>query len=234
MKKMLVIIVILSIVFVGMIIYRNNLKSSSSVTVAEVEKIQNYVSKIYMWQEVTEEALPTFDNINDASNLWFWGVIQKNLDNYEPTLEEIQAKENDLFGADLEKQFSKEGTSNFIYNEETQKYDVTGINLDAKEDMFLLNKITNTKNGYEVEIVEYIEDYSLAQSNENDENVENTNNTVIVKNLKNEQISTIANKTEETEIQQIVKDNIDKFSKKKISLKKSENDNLYIVKVENI
>ena len=190
-----------------------------------------------MWKEVTNEALPTFDNINNASTLWLWGVVQKNSDNYELMYEEIQEKAKDLFGTDFNIEFPKEGTSNFVYNEENKKYNTTGIKLDAKEDKFLLNKITKNKNGYEVEIVEYLEEYIEQQDEQyvdNTDNTENTNNKVIIENLNGEQISTIENKTEETQVQQIVKDNLDKFSKKKITLKKDEKENLYVEKVETI
>ena len=30
-----------------------------------------------MWKEITKEALPTFENINNANELWVWEVIKK-------------------------------------------------------------------------------------------------------------------------------------------------------------
>ena len=52
--------------------------------------MEEYISKIYMWKEITKEALPTFENINNANELWLWEVIKKNLETYETTYEEIQ------------------------------------------------------------------------------------------------------------------------------------------------
>ena len=93
MKKMLVIIVILAMILVSMIIYKNiAINKNKSVNVQEVEQIEEYISKIYMWKEITKEALPTFENINNANELWVWEVIKKNLETYETTYEEIQQK----------------------------------------------------------------------------------------------------------------------------------------------
>ena len=81
MKKMLVIIVILAMILVSMIIYKNiAINKNKSVNVQEVEQIEEYISKIYMWKEITKEALPTFENINNANELWVWEVIKKNGD----------------------------------------------------------------------------------------------------------------------------------------------------------
>ena len=86
MKKMLVIIVILAMILVSMIIYKNiAINKNKSVNVQEVEQIEEYISKIYMWKEITKEALPTFENINNANELWLWEVIKKNLETYETT-----------------------------------------------------------------------------------------------------------------------------------------------------
>ena len=52
MKKMLVIIVILAMILVSMIIYKNiAINKNKSVNVQEVEQIEEYISKIYMWKE---------------------------------------------------------------------------------------------------------------------------------------------------------------------------------------
>ncbi len=65
MKKLLVIICVLLIIFVGMYIYKIN-SNQDNVTAQEVQNIQDYIKKIYMWKEVTGEALPEFDDINEA------------------------------------------------------------------------------------------------------------------------------------------------------------------------
>lgn len=68
MKKMLVIIVILAMILVSMIIYKNiAINKNKSVNVQEVEQIEEYISKIYMWKEITKEALPTFENIKSEA-----------------------------------------------------------------------------------------------------------------------------------------------------------------------
>ena len=158
MKKLLAIICILLVIFIGMYINKNK-STQNMVTATEVENVQEYISKIYMWKEVTEEALPKFDNINDAPDVGTWEVVKKNLDNYEATYEEIEQKAIQLFGKQFTKQFPEEGTEYIQYNDELGKYLTSGIGLDALDDCFLIKNIKKTKSGYEVEIVEYLEDY---------------------------------------------------------------------------
>ena len=97
MKKLLAIICVLLVIFIGMYIYKTN-ANQNNVTVSEVQKIEEYISKIYMWKEVTEEALPKFDDINDAPDLWTWEVVKKNLEEYELDYNQIQEKATEIFG----------------------------------------------------------------------------------------------------------------------------------------
>ena len=219
MRKMIVAIVILLIIFVGMIIYRNMaISSSNQVSVQEIEQIETYITKIYMWREVTSEALPTFENINEANDMWTWEAVKKNLEDYELSYDQIQEKAKELFGTDFTKEFPKEGTENFTYDEQTGKYYATGMGLDQEEDCFLLNQINPTDTGYEVEIVEYLEDYSQESQ-------------IIIKNLNDEEIGKVE-ENQESSSQDIVKNNLDKFTKKIVTLKK-EGDNIYVQKVSN-
>lgn len=222
MRKMLIIIGILSIIFFGMIAYRKlEVKNSTTVNAGEVTQIQSYIEKIYLWKEVTKEALPTFSDINQANDKWIWEVVKNNLDDYEISLEEADKKVKELFGKECNKQMPKEGNSSFIYNEESEKYEATGVELDNKQDTFLINNITKTKDGYQVEIIEYL----INHMNENNITVENTNE---------ESLGTVGNSTNDTKIQDIVKQNKSRFTKKKITLKKeSESENSLVVeKVE--
>lgn len=222
MRKMLIIIGILSIIFFGMIAYRKlEVKNSTTVNAGEVTQIQSYIEKIYLWKEVTKEALPTFSDINQANDKWIWEVVKNNLDDYEISLEEANKKVEELFGKECNKQMPKEGNSSFIYNEESGKYEATGVELDNKQDAFLINNITKTKDGYQVEIIEYL----INHMNENNITVENTNE---------ESLGTVGNSANDTKIQDIVKQNKSRFTKKKITLKKeSESENSLVVeKVE--
>lgn len=114
MKKLIIIIIILAVIFVGLAVYKNTAKNTvNNITVEEVDNIQKYISKIYMWKEITNEALPKFDDINNADELWIWEVVKKDLENYEVTYEEIQNKANEIFGENYRNQFPKEGTKRF-------------------------------------------------------------------------------------------------------------------------
>lgn len=218
MKKMLVIIVILAMILVSMIIYKNiAINKNKSVNVQEVEQIEEYISKIYMWKEITKEALPTFENINNANELWLWEVIKKNLETYETTYEEIQQKGKELFGEKFERQIPKEGNDSFYYDKESDKYLATEIVLDEEEDSFLLKDIEKEGEKYKVKIIEYIEDYS-------------EENKVIIRNLQEEEIGRVSTSDSETKIKEIVKNNKERFSQKNIEIKK-EKDNLVIEKV---
>lgn len=227
MKKLLAIICILLVIFIGMFIYKNNI-NQNNITVSEVQKIEDYISKIYMWQEITEEALPKFDNINNAPDLWIWEVVKKNLENYELSYDEIQEKATQIFGDDLKKQFPKEGSEYIKYDENLDKYITTGIGLDTQDDMFYIKKINKTKDGYEVEIVEYLEDYENSMGLEDENEVYD----IYIKNLDQETVTTIKSNEGETRAIEVVKENIDKFTTKTIELIKYSEGKLFVRSVK--
>ena len=231
MKKFIVIIVILLIVFIGMFVYRQNKitqNKNNEVTVDEINKIETYLQKIYMWKEITGEALPSFDNINNAPDVWIWEVVKKNLEEYELSYEQLEEKKKEIFGDELEKEFPKEGYEYMEYNVETNKYYAVGTGLDNQEDVFLLDKIEKKENGYTVQIIEFLEDYSEAY------NTEQTEYNIHIKNLNDEIIATVKSTEDETSIQQLVKENIDKFTKKEIELKTDSNGNIYVTNVKKV
>lgn len=227
MKKLLAIICILLVIFIGMFIYKNNI-NQNNITVSEVQKIEDYISQIYMWQEITEEALPKFDNINNAPDLWVWEVVKKNLENYELSYDEIQEKATQIFGNNFTKQFPKEGSEYIQYDENSEKYIATGIGLDTQDDMFYIKKINKTKDGYEVEIVEYLEDYENAMGLEDETEVYD----IYIKNLNQETVATIKSNEGETRAIEVVKENIDKFTTKTVKLVKGAEGKLFVESVE--
>lgn len=231
MKKLVVIILILLIIFIGMYVYRQNkihANRNSETTIDEVNKIETYLQKIYMWKEITGEALPTFDNINNAPEIWLWEVVKKNLEEYELSYEQIQEKAKELFGEELQKDFPKEGYQYMEYNEDTNTYYAIGSGLDNQEDVFLLQDIQKQENGYIVEIIEYLEDYSEGyETTETEYNIQ-------IKNIKDETIGTVKSTESETNIQQFVKENVDKLTKKEVHLKTDTNRNIYVTSVRNV
>lgn len=227
MKKLLAIICILLVIFIGMYINKNK-STQNMVTATEVENVQEYISKIYMWKEVTEEALPKFDNINDAPDVWTWEVVKKNLDNYEATYEEIEQKAIQLFGKQFTKQFPEEGTEYIQYNDELGKYLTSGIGLDALDDCFLIKNIKKTKSGYEVEIVEYLEDYENSFGVEDESEIYE----IYIKNLNQDTIASMKNNEAENKSVEIVKENLDKFTTKTVNLVKDSDGNIYVQSVK--
>ena len=227
MKKLVAIICILLVIFVGM--YVNRSKSNQNlITATEVEKVEEYISKIYMWKEITGDALPKFDNINDAPDIWTWEVVKKDLENYELTKDEIQNKATELFGNQFKKQFPQEGTEYMQYDEKLGKYISTGIELDTLDDCFYIKNIRKTKDGYEVEIAEYLEDYVNSLGVED----ENEIYEIYIKNLNEETIANVKNTEGETKIIDVVKENLDKFTTKTVNLKKNSNGNIYVESVK--
>ena len=86
MRKMLITIGILAIIFVGMIIYnRVRVDNVNTVSVEEIQNVEDSITKVYLWREITGEAIPTFDNINEANDTWVWEAVKNNLENYEVT-----------------------------------------------------------------------------------------------------------------------------------------------------
>ena len=228
MKKLVVIILILLIIFIGMYVYRQNkihVNRNSETTIDEINKIETYLQKIYMWKEITGEALPTFDNINNAPEVWLWEAVKKNLEEYELSYEQIQEKAKELFGEELQKDFPKEGYQYMEYNEDTDTYYAIGSGLDNQEDVFLLQDIQKQEDGY---IVEYLEDYSEGyETTETEYNIQ-------IKNIKDETIGTVKSTESETNIQQFVKENVDKLTKKEVHLKTDTNGNIYVTSVRNV
>lgn len=230
MKKLIAIICVLLVIFVGMVIYRRSNINSNNVTANEVGQIEEYITKIYTWKEVTGEALPAFDNINNAPDSWIWQVVVNNLEEYAVTREQIQSKATEIFGPNFTKEFPEEGTENLKYDESLNLYVAEEIQTDNKEDVFYINSIEKSQNEYKVEIAEYLEDYS----NETNGAEENNNGYDIkIENLNGEEIATVKDTDGETVIVNTIKENIDKLSKKIVTLQKGDNDNFYVTKVVN-
>lgn len=227
MKKLLTIISVLLVIFIGMYIYKRSIMQES-LTVSEVKDIEEYISKIYMWQEITEEALPKFDNINDAPDLWIWEVVKKNIENYELSYNEIQEKAVQIFGHNFKRQFPKEGSEYMQYDESLNKYIVTGIGLDSLDDSFFIKNIKKKKNGYEVEIVEYLEDYEKSMGIEDENQIYD----IYIKKLNYETIATIKSNEGEEKAIEVVKENIDDFNKKTVNLVKDSKGNIFVDSVK--
>lgn len=225
MRKLIIIMILLGIILGGMIVYQKNTIKNNQITVQEIEKIENYINQIYMWKEVTKEALPCFEDINQADETWIWEVVKKNLEEDEPSYQVIQKKAKELFGRDFTKEFPKEGTKSLSYNQEKNAYIAETVELDQQSDLFLLNKIDKIKNGYEVDIIEYLEDYSPMLKEQPEDFVK-------IKNLEEEEIGKISGSAEEEETE-FVKKNVEHFTKKKITLE-LEDEKLVIRKVDTI
>lgn len=231
MKKFVVTILILLMIFIGMYIYRKNTIINSQkkeINVEEVTKIETYMQEIYMWKEVTKDALPEFENINQAPELWIWEVVKKNMEQYELTYDEIQNKAKEIFGNEFNKEFPKDGYEYMKYDDTKKKYIASGTTLDKKDDSFLLDTITKDENGYTVKIIEYLEDYSGLDESQN------TEYNIKIENLNEQEIGEVKSTEDESNIQSMVKQNIDKFTKKEVRLEKDENGNIYVTSVKNI
>ena len=227
MKKLVAIICVLLVIFIGMYVNKNK-STQNNVTASEVENIETYISQIYMWQEITEKALPEFDNINNAPDLWVWEVVKKNLEDYELSYDDIQQKAIELFGNQFTKQFPQEGTQYIQYNDELGKYISTGIGLDTLDDCFLIKNIKKIKDRYDIEIVEYLADYENSLGVESEDEIYE----IYIKNLNQETIATVKNTEGETKIIDIVKENLDKFNIKTIELNKGSDGKLYVQSVK--
>lgn len=227
MKKLVGIVCILLVIFIEMFMHQKE-EIQNVVTASEVTSIEQYISQIYMWKEVTDEALPVFEDINTAPEKWVWEAVKKNLNNYdEITYEQIQQKAKDLFGEKFTKNFPKEGNESFFYDQAQDLYQATNMELDSDNDAFLLNAIQKTKEGYTVEIVEYIEDYSEELNVETEavdepDIVEEAEFTIHIKNTQGEEVASVKNTEGKDKIIEQVKANIEKFSKKTIYLEQQE------------
>ena len=222
MKKLLAIIAVLLVILIGMIIYRNSQNQVKNISVEEVSSIEQYLQKIYLWKEITNQAIPLFEIIEEADDTWIWEVVKKNLEEYEVDKIQLEEKAKDLFGQEFAKEYPGEGTKSFVYDEETKKYYPTESQLDEQEDLFLLDTIQRTEEGYEVEIVEYLEDYTKAEEGQ-----------VEIKNINDEMIASVDSNQVDVKGIDLVKENKDRFTKKRIFLK-VEGDKIFVTKVEEV
>ena len=219
MKKMLVTILILLIVFIGMLIFRTS-ENETEIKIDEINKIESYIKKIYGWKEVTDDALPEFDDINNANEKWLWGILRENIDDSEIDYSKIENTTKEIYGKNFTKEYPKEGTEFIFYDKEKEKYIVKETTLDAVNDLFLINKIEKNKNIYDVEIAEYLVDYTNSDSGK-----------IKIKNTNEEEIYELTEEdATEGNIKKVVKENMDKFTKKIVKLEK-DNDKIFIKSV---
>ncbi len=198
------------------------------------------MSKIYMWKEVTGEALPVFQDINNAPEQWIWEVVKKNIDVYdEITSTDIETKAKELFGEQFAIEFPNKGNSSFELQENV--YQATNIELDTDNDCFFIKTIKKTKQGYELEVIEYLEDYSEEPEDmqfvneENQESGQDVEFAIHIKNLNGEEITTVKNIEGQGKIIEKVKEEIEKFNKKKIELVKGNGEKeIYIKSVSDL
>ena len=141
---------------------------------------------------------------------------------------QIQEKAIEIFGDNFTKQFPKEGSEYIYYDKNYGKYITTGIGLDTQDDMFYIKKINKTKVGYEVEIVEYLEDYENSMGLEDENEVYD----IYIKNIDQETVATIKSNESETRAIEVVKENIDKFTTKTINLVKDSEENIFVESVK--
>ena len=221
MRKMLIIIVILAIILITMVIYKSTaFGSKNNINIGDIQNIEESISKIYLWKEVTKNALPEFQDVNEADDLWIWEVVKKNIEKFEISYDDIKEISKEIFGESFNKEYSKNDSTSFLYNEEKNIFVPTEISLDQMEDNFLISNIEKKENEYEVEIIEFLEDYSNSEK-------------VIIRNINEEEIGQVSINDSETKIQEIVKENETRFDRKKLYFN-LESDRLIIKKVEKI
>lgn len=223
MKKMIAVICVLLVIFVGMLIKQSYDRQQKQVTADEVQKIESLIGNVYTWKEITGEALPTFEQINQAPERWIWEVVKKNLEEYSLTRNQLQEKAKEIFGLSFSQEFPEQGNEAFAWQEETEMYVPTEIQIDEQDDLFLIDQIRKKKNGYEVQIMEYLEDYSSFE-----------NHQIRIENLQGDIICSLDSAKSETEVIDVIKENSDRFSKKKITIEKGEGDKLIITRVDEV
>ena len=114
-----------------------------------------------------------------------------------------------------------------VFNPENNMYYSTSIELDEEEDRFIIDNINKSKSEYEVEIIEYLEDYSNTITNE-----EGTSGNVYIKNFNNEIIFSVDCNENESAIIDKVKENKDRFSKKMLTLERNEEGEIFVKNVK--
>lgn len=79
MKKFIVIIVILLIIFIGMIFNRNlAMKSNNNLSIQEIEEIENYINQIYLEKEAG--TLFLLNNIEKKEENYYVEIVEYTVD----------------------------------------------------------------------------------------------------------------------------------------------------------
>ena len=129
-----------------MIIVRNTKvqnNESNNVSIEEIEQIEQKISSVYLWREITEEALPTFDNINNANDKWIWEVVKNNLEKIAPSRyksyknfveEALKYKEK------LSKEGNKKETTTKTIDKSQKKIEIAKLGIKKREKSRRFNK----------------------------------------------------------------------------------------------
>ena len=210
MKKMWIIICILTIVFISMISYRSiKINGKENISIEEITNIEKYIKQIYAWKEVTKEALPEFENIEKASEEWKYEVIKKNIGEVEISKETIENKGKELFGNEFTINEDKILINYFEHDKEKKLYYALPIELDSEFDTFIIDKIEDYGKYYSVRILEYLEDYGEEGK-------------VKIRNTNEEEIGRVSEESSELEKKQIVKEHKNRFTSKELKIDKNQ------------
>lgn len=198
------------------------------VTINESSRISNYIDKIYSYYE---KNIPEFTNINLAEDDWVWSIAlfncQSSTSGNPISYKDIEKSAADLFGKDFTKKLSKSDMKIASYSSYIDAFTVIGRGGPVFVPKYVISDISKTENGFEVKILEYLEDNSAwSGSNELYEIYLIGNSDKIIKKYKNNQ---------KEEMKDYVLKNQDEFNAKKIVLTQdSATKQIYIASSKNI
>ena len=169
--------------------------------------------------------MPKFEKIENADKEWIWSVVLKNLEAEEEktTIDKIEKRSEELFGNDIEK-FPGKNEELDIWMHEDNNYYWAGDQMSISDvSKYIIKSIVAKENVYEVEILEYL--------------VHDWADGIWIGNLEREKIKIITESEEEvynyqrinSEIEEYVENNMEKFDSKVLTIEYNENEGTYYI-----
>lgn len=233
--KVLVIVLILVIILSTFFIVKNKNSENSKNNISDVEQkeIATYINDIYN----IHTAIPEFEDINDANELWIWDNINQYLCNHEEfedrnqycdyTYEEISNFAKILYGNDFSLTVPVQNPA-MIYDSENNTYGVPLYTVETLKEC-QIESIEKSGNTYTINLIDYVISFVPPfDSTSSDEEIYFYN---ITEFELNSSASNIIFKIEELKnYKEKIFENKDKFSSKTIVLEYDENLKQYHIK----
>lgn len=206
----------------------------------EYREIEEYIKSINGYYEVSRYVLPNFDKLKDVNENWIWETVWKNASKLPGsgyfTREDLANEAKNLFGSEFDKEFPIEGLPGLInYSDDYKGYYCNAFGLDGYLSRVIVDDVKKTGDSYVADVVCYlqdVEDFAYAQKEIGDKTfirLMDYNEKYI------ENYEFILSDNYESQLNEFVLKNKEKYTRKKVYLEVDEKTSLLkVTKIEEI